>query len=378
MNRPLLWLAQATLLVSLGGCEQPDIPLVTPTVSVQTSVLRAYQPERVFVGRLQARDDVDISVAVAGYVQRIHFREGQSVSAGDLLYTLDDREFRADLAVAVAALASAKAAESSAERNLQRGRQLLPQGAIAASEMDDLEAKYSDAVARSQGARAQVQVAQVNVDYTEVRAPIAGRIGRSLISVGDLVSPQSGPLTTLVSIDPIEAIFAVSETTYVASVGQSQQRETLEDDYLSRIEVTLELADGSMHPEVGHIDFFANRIDLDTGTLEARAVIPNPKGLLVAGQYVNVHLTDPAEIMGVFLPQAGVQVDQQGTFVLTVSAAGVVERQNVVLGERYGDWVVVQSGLEAGVQVITRGLQQVRPAMQVDVIALPQGELPRV
>jgi membrane fusion protein (multidrug efflux system) len=321
---------------------------------------------------------VDISVAVAGYVQRIHFREGQSVSAGDLLYTLDDREFRADLAVAVAALASAKAAESSAERNLQRGRQLLPQGAIAASEMDDLEAKYSDAVARSQGARAQVQVAQVNVDYTEVRAPIAGRIGRSLISVGDLVSPQSGPLTTLVSIDPIEAIFAVSETTYVASVGQSQQRETLEDDYLSRIEVTLELADGSMHPEVGHIDFFANRIDLDTGTLEARAVIPNPKGLLVAGQYVNVHLTDPAEIMGVFLPQAGVQVDQQGTFVLTVSAAGVVERQNVVLGERYGDWVVVQSGLEAGVQVITRGLQQVRPAMQVDVIALPQGELPRV
>lgn len=361
-------------IVALSACKQEAPPPSLPQVSTQTAITRAYKPEQTFVGRLQAQDDVEISVNVTGYIEAISFREGQHVERGQVLYKLDDSEFRADLAAAEAALASAKALAATANRNYKRGLELLPKGAISQAEMDDLSGKELEAEARIRGAEAEVEAAKVDLAYATVKAPISGRIGRSAVSLGDLVSPQSGPLTTLVSIDPIEAIFAVSETTYVAEVGRSQHRANLENDRFARIEVVLELSDGSIYQEKGRIDYFGNRIDLGTGTIEARVVVPNPNATLVSGQYVNIHLVDPLEIDATFIPQAAVQVDQRGTFILSVDAANQVVRHDVALGQRFGDWVVVKSGVESGIKLITRGLQLVRPGSTVEVTELPATE----
>jgi membrane fusion protein (multidrug efflux system) len=323
-----------------------------------------YQPIYRHVGRLQAENDVAIQARVTGYLLSRDFREGELVNAGDVLYTIDASEYQAALARAKADLASAQANQINAEGNYERGKELLPKGAISQSEMDNLKAKKRDADARIEAAEAQVTSARVNLSYTKILAPITGRIGHSSASVGDLVGPTSGNLTTLVSIDPIDAVFQVSESTYVAAIGQNLDREQ-DIRSVSRIEVSLELTTGATYPEVGQIYYIANRIDQATGTLETRARIPNPRSVLVPGQYVRVVLRDTELREGLFLPQSSVQADQQGSFVLAVTAEGVVERHNVTLGERREDKVLVEQGIEEGEQVIVRGLQQVRPGMVV-------------
>lgn len=355
-------------LLLLAACSEP--PSTPPPVGVVVDTVRVepYQAQSVYVGRLVARDDVTIRASVSGYLQERSFNEGEQVQAGDVLYVIDPSEYAAALAIARADLASAKANQTNAQRNYQRGLELLPKNAISQVEMDNLTAQKLDADARIESAQAQVTAAEVNLGFTTIKAPISGRIGRSQVSPGDLVGPSSGDLTTLVSIDPIEALFQVSEATYIDQISQRVTANPTVDD-LKSIEVTLELADGLQYPEVGQIDYFGNRIDAATGTMEARARIPNPYGLLVPGQYVRVTLQDTALKDGLFVPLAAVQADQQGAFVLVVTEDGTVQRSNAELGERLDDRVLVTGGLQAGNRVIVRGLQQVRPGMPVTITA---------
>lgn len=362
MNRSIATLFVGVTLLASCSSEAPPPPMVA--VVVDTVVREPYQPTYRHVGRLQAENDVAIQARVTGYLKSRQFHEGDLVNEGDVLYTLDDSEYVAALARAKADLAGAVANQANAQGNFLRGRELLPKGAISKSEMDNLEAQKRDADARIESAQAQVASAEVNLGYTTILAPITGRTGFSSASVGDLVGPNSGNLTTLVSINPIEALFQVSEATYVQAIGVGQDR-ALETSKLSRIEVRIELSTGIMYPEVGRIDYIANRIDLTTGTLQARARIPNPNSTLVPGQYVRVILLDTELVEGVFVPQAAVQADQQGSFVLAVDDNDTVVRHNVDLGERRDDKVLVQQGVEVGEQIIVRGLQQVRPGMVV-------------
>lgn len=354
------------MLVLLSACAREEPPAPVVEVVVDRAVEIPYQPKREYVGRLQARDDVAIQARVSGYLMTREFVEGQVVQAGQVLYTIDASEYDAALARARAELAAGLAAQANAERNYRRGSELLPRGAISQAEMDTLTTSKLDADARLESARAQVTSAEVNLGYTTITAPITGRIGRSIASVGDLVGPNTGDLTTLVSIDPIEALFQVSETVYVGTL-QGQLNKDLDRERLRALEVTLQLANGLVYPETGHIDYFANRVDPDTGTMEARAEIPNPHALLVPGQYVRVILQRTQSVKGLFIPQAAVQVDQQGSYVLTVEDDERVIRHNVELGDRMGERVMVQGGLQAGDRVIVRGLQLVRPGMAVQV-----------
>ncbi|MEH6585059.1 MAG: efflux RND transporter periplasmic adaptor subunit [Halioglobus sp.] len=364
----ILLVAAAALLLSACSKEAPPRPMVEVVVDAVTS--EPYQPQSEYVGRLEARDDVAIQAKITGYLLTRDFREGELIQAGEVLYTLDASEYQAALARAEADLAAAVANQVNARRNYKRGMELLPKGAISQSEMDELTAKKLDADARLEAGEAQVTSAQVNLSYTTIIAPITGRIGRSLASLGDLVGPNTGNLTTLVSIDPIEALFKVSEATYVAAM-KKRMTEELDVSALRSLEVTLELTNGTDYPEVGHIDYFSNRVDETTGTLEARASIPNPHSLLVPGQYVRVILHDTNLLQGLFLAQAAVQADQQGSFVLIVDAGSTVARRNVELAERFDDKVLVLEGVDEGDQVIIRGLQQVRPGMPVTSRTLP-------
>lgn len=361
-------------LLLLAACaeEAPPPPMIE--VVYDTVVSEPYQPKREYVGRLQARDDVTIEARISGYLLSREFREGELVEAGSVLYTIDSSEYDAVLAKAKANLAAAVANQANAVRNFSRGEELIPKGAISQSEMDDLTARKLDADARIESAKAQVTSAEVNLGYTTILAPISGRIGRSIASVGDLVGPNTGTLTTLVSIDPIEALFSVSEAAYVAAMKE-RMLDNLDVQALRDVEVTLELTNGLAYPEVGRIDYFANRVDEETGTLEARAAIPNPHSLLVPGQYVRVILQDTNLLQGLFIPQMAVQVDQQGSFVLVVDSNSMVQRRNVELANRIDLDVLVVKGLEEGEHVIVRGLQQVRPGMHVDARALAGKEL---
>jgi len=359
--------------VFVTACSEEAPPPRVVEVVVDEVTAEPYLPKSQYVGRLQARDDVAIQAKISGYLLSRDFREGELVQAGDVLYTIDSSEYEAVLARAKADLAAAIASQANASRNYKRGKELLPKGAISQSEMDNLTAKKLEADAGIGGAQAQVTSAEVNLGFTIMTAPITGRIGRSIVSPGDLVGPNSGNLTTLVSVDPIHALFQVSEATYVAAVA-ARMSDGLNTDELRTIEVTLELTNGIYYPEVGKIDYFANRIDASTGTLEARALIPNSQSLLVPGQYVRVVLQDTDLVEGVFVPQAAVQADQQGSFVLRVDASSIVVRNNVELGDRFGDKALVKRGVEAGDRVIVRGLQRVRAGMPVQVKALPKAE----
>jgi len=369
VNKSLLALVAATVFL-LSGCAEEEVPQMVVEVVVDEVVLEPYQPKSRYVGRLIAKDDVAIQAKVTGYLQSRDFVEGDFVEAGAVLYTIDPSEYEAALARAEADLAAARATQANASRNYKRGMGLLPRGAISEAEMDDLEAKKLDADARIESAEAQVTSAEVNLGYTTIAAPISGRIGRSAVSVGDLVGPNTGDLTTLVSIDPIEALFQVSEATYISAIGE-RLAEGLDAQSLQRIEVSLELTNGTLYPEVGRIDYFANRIDQTTGTLESRAQIPNSHGLLVPGQYVRVILRDTQLLEGLFIPQAAVQADQQGSFVLTVDSGNTIVRRNVELGARMDYKVLVKQGVEEGDRVVVRGLQQVRPGMPVKTRTLP-------
>ncbi len=363
MRTPRRYLLLATLMW-LPACTEEAPPPRIVEVVVDAVIEQSYQPRTRYVGRLHARHDVTILARATGYLKSWDFREGDTVTEGDVLYTIESSEYEAALARARADLAAAVANQANAERNYNRGLELLPKGAISQSAMDDLTAKKLDADARIESANAEITSAQVDLDYTVIRAPISGRIGRSRVSPGDLVGPTSGVLTTLVSIDPIQALFQITELTYVSSVT-SRMTAAEDIDKVRDIEVTLELTNGIAYPEVGRLDYLANRVDETTGTLEARALIPNPHNVLVPGQYVRVILQNTKPLQGLFMPQASVQADQQGSFVLLVNSSGVVERRNVELDDRYDDLVMVRQGVEAGDRVIVRGLQQVRPGMPV-------------
>ena len=355
----------------LIACSQEAPPQRVVEVVVDEVVSEPYQPKSEFVGRLHARDDVAVQAKVTGYVQTRDFKEGETVETGQVLYTIDASEYEAALARAKAGLASAVANQANAARNFRRGKELLPQGAISQAEMDNLTAKKLEADAGIESANAQVTSAEVNLGFTTIRAPFTGRIARSAVSPGDLVGPNSGNLTTLVSIDPIEALFQVNEAAYVAAMAErlDNARGANPED-LQNVEVSLRLANGETYPEIGHIDYFSNRIDEATGSLEARALIPNSHALLVPGQYVRILLQETDLVEGLFVPQAAVQADQQGSFVLLVDGSNSVVRHNVELGARMDQQVLVKKGVEAGDRVIVRGLQQVRPGMPVSVRSL--------
>jgi len=366
----------ATFVVFITACSEEAPQARVVEVVVEEVTAEPYLPKSQYVGRLHARDDVAIQARVSGYLLSRDFREGELVQAGDVLYTIDSSEYEAVLASAKASLASAIASQANAARNYKRGKELLPKGAISQSEMDNLTAKKLEADAGIEGARAQVTSAEVNLGFTTISAPITGRIGSSIVSPGDLVGPTTGNLTTLVSIDPIQALFQVSEATYVAALSSRLDKE-ISVDVLRSIEVMLEMTNGVVYPEVGKIDYFANRIDTSTGTLEARALIPNPESLLVPGQYVRVILQDTDFVEGTFLPQAAVQADQQGSFVLLVDGSSIVSRNNVELGDRFDDKVLVKRGVEAGDRVIVRGLQRVRAGMPVQAKSLAKADTPK-
>lgn len=356
----------AAVLAACGDgsqtAEAPQQPQVIPVGVVQV------KPEPVtiaetFVGRIEAQQKVEVRARVSGFLQERAFEEGQVVARGRLLFRIERQVYETVVEQRRADLASARAEKQNADVQLARARELAQRDNIAQATVDEREAAARSAEAAVLQARAALRQAEIDLGYTDIEAPIAGRIGRALYDVGDLVGPDSGALAEIVSQDPVYVLFPVSQRTLLEVQRAAGDRGVSADDFVVRLRLT----DGTGYPHPGRVDFLGISVDRGTDTVPVRAVVPNSEGLLRDGQFVQAVIERAEQERAIIVSQGAIQTDQQGNFVLAVSGEGTVEIRRVETGETLDRGrVVVRSGLNEGDRVIVQGIQRVRPGIRVD------------
>ncbi|SDJ03192.1 membrane fusion protein, multidrug efflux system [Ferrimonas sediminum] len=362
--RGIAWLGFVSLAL-LGGCNQATTapPPPPPSVTTTTVALKPVTYSMEYVGRTQASEDVSIQAQVSGPMLKRHFIEGDHVEQGALLFEIDPAPYQAERAQVAAELQRAVAARDVAILNWRRGKKLLPDGMISATDMDSLTANKLQTEAQVVQAQSALEAAELKLSYTKVSAPIAGKISTALISQGDLVNLQQD-LATLVQVDPIRVIFRVSAREMSNAYRVMQEN----PNALPRLEeliLYLRLPNGDEYAHQGKVDYVSNRVDAATSTVELRATFPNPDEFVLPGTYVTLVVKAPETEMALLVPQASVQQDQQGRYVFVVGAGNKVEKRLVTLGQQFGiDWEV-RDGLKDGEKVVVEGLQKIRPGVEV-------------
>jgi membrane fusion protein (multidrug efflux system) len=309
---------------------------------------------------------VALRARVTGFLESRDFTEGGDVEAGQVLFKIEPERYQASLAQAEAELAAAHASLNRAQVDAARYAELAKAKNISQQKVDEAEAEVLVQKAAVQTAEAAVRQAQLDVDYTRVTAPIAGRIDVASYDVGNLVGPDSGVLATINLMDPINVAFSISETWYLELVQADIDAEKAGQGKEESSHVPLiRLPDGTMYGHSGEFDFFDNKVDEKTGTVLLRALFPNPDRLLLPGQFVTVVLERKEAIDAVMVPQAALLTDQGGNYVLAVDSDNKVEARRLKTGQRFGANMVVKEGLETGDRVILYGIQKVRPGIEV-------------
>jgi membrane fusion protein (multidrug efflux system) len=324
-----------------------------------------------FMGRVEAVDRVDVVARVAAFIDEQLFREGAEVNNGDLLYRLERAPFEASLAASQATIAQAEAQLANARADLARARQLRERGTGTEVAEENALAAERTAAAQLQAAQAQARLSEINLGYTEIHAPISGRIGRSAASVGNVVGPNSGTLATIVSQDPMYVTFPVSmraavdlRTRYAPKGG------------FGAVTVKLRLPDDRIYAHEGKLEFLDVTVAQGTDTITLRGTIPNPvlpgsnvgdarARELTDGQFASVILEAAEPVQQLVVPREAVLSDQRGDFVYVVGADNKAERRTVQLGVSVAADVVVKEGLKEGERVVLEGIQRVRAGMQV-------------
>lgn len=339
----------------------PAIPVTVAAIA--PSSVTTWQE---FSGRLEAVDRVQIRPRVAGTIQQVHFREGGLVAAGDRLITIDPAPYAAAVAQAEGLAASARARLELATTELDRGNALLSRKTISESEVAQRKGAQREALAALQSAEAALKLAQLDLDYTEIKAPIAGRVGRLEVTPGNLVGSGDAaqPLTTLVSVDPIYASFDAGEELVATVLAELP----VKDDGVRALEnVPVEiatLADGGAVR--GKLQLVDNEVNAASGTIRLRAVFDNPDGLLIPGQFVRVRLGQPKPQEHLLVSERAIGSDQDKKFVFVVDDANTVVYRQVDLGGAVDGKRIVENGLAAGDRVVVNGLQRIRPGAVVD------------
>lgn len=359
------------LAVALSGCQQqPQTAarqMPPPSVVAVKAQQRSIEDEEQFVGRVVAVNRVELRARVEGFLKAQLFKEGQKVEVGDVLFQIEPDQYEAVVQQREADVEKAKADSQNADAQLARGEELLKSKNIAKAKVDELTAAAAVAKASIAQAEAALTAAKLDLSYTKVTAPVAGRIGLAEITVGNLVAPASGTLATIVSRDPIYLQFPVTQRQLLDAKKRIKAKGEDPKDIVARVR----LSDGSLYEHDGHLDFVDVTTDQGTDSVTLRAEIPNPDGLLVDGAYVGVVLQSGEPQSAIVVPQSALQVDQQGVFVLVVDADGKAQVRRVETGASKGADMVIKKGLEVGDLVITQGVQKVRPGQEVKV-APPQ------
>ena len=311
-----------------------------------------------FTGRIQAVNSVDLQPRITGYLEAVHFTEGAIVAEGDLLFTIDDREYRAAVASQRADVERAKTRVDLARQDLERSEKLVAARAVSVEELEQRRGELRQAEADLRSARAALDAAELNLEFTRVTAPIAGRVGEAMIRPGNLVTPAASTLTTLVSIDPIHVVFEGDERIYLKYQAQARAGERPSSRDV-RNPVRIGLASDADFPFSGEMDFVDNQIDPATGTIQGRALISNPDGYLIPGLFARVRLLGSGEYDALLIHEAAVLTDQDRKFVYVVGADNAAVRRDIVLGREIEGLRVVESGLEPGERIVVNGVRKI-------------------
>lgn len=364
--RRRLALATTFALLALAGCgdkPQEDTAAAAPPPSVVAVPAKreAVTEQAVFVGRVAAVERVDLRARVEGFLQERRFTEGQPVAVGDVLFVIEPEQYQSIVSQREADLAKARADQENAAAQLRRGEELLKDKNISAAEVDKLRAAESIAKAGVAQAQAALDAARLDLSYTQIKAPVAGRIGLAKYTVGNLVGPTSGSLATLVSTDPIYVQFPVTQRERL----KARQDIAIQGDTPQSVSVLARLPDGSLFDQTGRLDFVDVTTDPGTDTVTVRASFPNPKGTLVDGQFVGVLIQGDTPELGITVPQSALLVDQQGTYCLVIDGDKKAQVRRVQIGPAQGPRIAVTQGLSEGELVIVEGTQKVRPGQVV-------------
>ncbi|MBX3657833.1 MAG: efflux RND transporter periplasmic adaptor subunit [Ramlibacter sp.] len=344
----------------------PAEPQATP-VSVAIVTEREVSAWDEFSGRLEAVERVDVRSRVAGAVQAVHFREGALVRQGDLLITIDPAPYAAEVERAEAQVAAAQARVTHTHSEQERAQRLLTEHAIAQREYDERLNAQREADANLRAAQAALQSTRLNLGYTQVRAPVAGRVGRLEITVGNLVAagPGAPVLTTLVSVSPIYASFDADEQVVARALKGLQGSGASARALLERIPVQIGTAAMTGTPYHGKLQLIDNQVDAKSGTIRVRAAFDNKDGALMPGQFARIRMGQAQTAQALLINERAVGTDQSKKFVLVVGADNKAEYREVTLGAPSGGLRVVTSGLKAGERIVVNGLQHIRPGALV-------------
>lgn len=365
-------IAAIAVLASMGTARAQPGPPGPPAVGVVAAQKRPITETSEFVGRIQATDKVDIVARVTAFLEERLFTEGSEVQKGDLLYRLERGPFEAELQSKLATVAQMQALLRNATIALNRVQSLLNTPAGQRSTVDDALAQQASYAAQLQAAQAQVRAAQINLEYTEIHAPISGKIARTTVTIGNVVGPTTGALTTIVSQDPMYVVFPVSVR---AELDLRKQYDT--KGGFAAVVLRLRLPNGNLYPHPGTLDYADPTVAQGTDTITLRGRLPNPvrPGVkvgepgdreLVDGEFVTVLVEGVTPVLALAIPRSAVLSDQQGTYVYVIDADNKAQQRRIQLGQSTPDTAVVMAGLQDGEQVIADGIQRVRPGLVVN------------
>src|SRR5687767_7834257 len=361
--------ASFAVAVLAAGCSQTAAqqgPPPPPQVTVASVIERDVTEWDEFTGRLQAVDSVEVRPRVSGLIAALRFQEGAIVRRGDPLFEIDPRPFQAEVDRLRAELARTRATGQRAASELQTAEKLRAENAIAKEEHDRRAAFAQESTAQSAAVEAALRAAELNLEFTQVTSPIAGRVGRAIVTEGNLVSSGPGEatlLTTVVSLDPMYAYFDADEHIYLKyTAGDGRTRGSIDR------RITMALANEEGYPRTGTLDFLDNQLDGTTGTIRGRAVFRNSDGRLTPGLFVRLRLAGAGSYRGLLIEDRAVGTDLSKKFVYVVGPGHEIEYRPVTLGPVVDGLRVVRSGLKAGEPVVVNGLQRVRPGAQVQPV----------
>lgn len=361
-------IAVAGTLAAIGVDANADAPQTPPAAAVDVAevVARQIVDWQQYSGRIEAVDKVDIRPLVSGTLTAVHFKDGALVKKGDPLFTIDPRPYAAEVARAQAQLTGAEARASYTATDLARGERLLADNAIARRDYEEKQNAAREAAANLQAAQAALRTAKLNLDYTQITAPVSGRISRAEVTVGNIVSVGSTtpPLTTLVSVAKIYAAFDVDEQSFLKYVNPARSKG-------EQVPVYLGLANEDSASREGKVGSIDNRLDTSSGTIRVRAVFDNADGQLIPGLYARIRLGGGTPHPAVLIDEKAVGTDQDKRFVLVLDKNNHAAYREVHLGSTQDGLRVVESGLKSGERIVVNGLQRIRPGNTVNPNVVP-------
>ncbi|NEH39217.1 efflux RND transporter periplasmic adaptor subunit, partial [Rhizobium ruizarguesonis] len=345
-----------------------------PPVTVAKPVVRDVVDSDEFIGRFEPVDEVSVRSRVGGYLQEIHFQDGALVKQGDLLFVIDQRPFVTALNQAKAALEASQSALVFADAQYKRAQSLASSGSQSAQTLDDRRREFDSAQANVRGAQAAADRASLDMEYTEIKAPLSGRIDRRLISAGNLVQTDQTILTTIVSLDPIDFYFDVDERRLLNFADTARKLGKDLQQGGGGLDVSVTISDPNAKPFKGKLDFAENRVDNESGTIRLRARFPNPDLVLQPGLFGRIQVEASNTYQAILVPDEAIGSDQNERVVYVVAEDGTVSTKPVRPGPRLYGYRVIREGLDGTETIIVNGLMRARPGAKItpQMTELPQ------